>query len=146
MLSNTKKVRVGSRCGWKRSETCLPCRAITPRFLGHPGQYFIVWGLVWSMQSWTLKAQLDVLFSVPEVAQISLPVRALLAMDVPHFFLQHVGNESHWQAWKASGELGCVAGLFPREERAGQFFPRGQKTSLFSSIQRFPLSPLFLRI
>lgn len=80
-------------------------------------------GLVWSTQRRALEARLGVLFSVPEAAQTSLPIRALLAMDVPHFFLQYVGNKSHQQAWKTSGELGCVVGLFPREGRAGHFFP-----------------------
>ena len=96
------------------------------------------------MLDWMLKAQLDVLFSVPEVAHISLPIRALQGMNIPHFSLQYAGSKSHRQAWKASGELGCTVGIFSKEGRSGHFFPTLAESIRFQAKFRGSLLALCL--
>jgi len=123
LLPNTEKsMHRIRRCTWKRSEACLGHQADVPGALRVPFRCVVTVLQHAEMPDWLLKAYLDVLFSVPEVAQLSLPIRAWLGMNIPHFSLKSAGSKSHRQAWKAVG-LGRGLGLFSREGRAGHFFP-----------------------
>lgn len=120
------------RCSWKGSRG-------TPASHGHQAEVPGALGAVFccmvaavqytELLGWMLKARLDILFSVPEVAHVSLPIRALPVTDIPRFSLQHGRSKSHRQAWKASW-VRARAFLQGRKSR-GTSFPHGQKASLF---------------
>lgn len=106
VLSNTKKsMRRTKRCSWKGSWGMPASRGHQAEVPGALGAVF--WCMVAVVQyaemlDWALKARLDALVPVPEVALTSLPIRALQGVSIPLFSLQYAGSKSHRQAWKAS--------------------------------------------